>query len=1457
MSDPQQGCSMAVEDVFGIVNSSCLNGFDFTLLFEEAILTILPLGISIGWALLRLSNLRNEAPKISRSWPLAVKMSLFAAFIILQAVLLAVWSAQNIPHTRLTFACIGFSIGGFCILLVTSYFEHIYSVRPSTVLVVYLGVSTLLDLARTRTLFFLPGSHSVASILLASYLVKVLMFCAENMSWHRFSRPEWKHATPEEKAGAIDRSLFLWLNHIFIKGFKTFLTVDMLTPVDPEILSASRPLKLQQRWDNADHSSNYALFWTFLIHYKWPFLAGVLPRLAYSGFLFAQPFLVERVLDFIDEARTPTTNDTAYGLIGAYAIVYIGIAVSYAVNQHKTYRLLTMYRGSLVMMIFEKTLKMKSTSIADAEAITLMSADIDRIGHSLPLIHELWASFIDVAIACWLLYRLLGVAVVAPILWIVLCLIAGLPLAGAAGNAQTPWLEAIESRLAATAKALGSVKAIKMTGLADVVSATIRQLRLDEIRASLRWRVLNIFVTIFYFASSTFAPVWGYGVYIILARSRNTETLTDSIAFSALSLFELMNQPMIYIIDGFEHIQTVANSFRRIQEYLTSEDHHDFRITPDFKQPSDSISSNSDNTDDISLKENPASKAIAELDQHQNVASVKEVSTGYDEDTTILHDLNLDIPRGQLTMIFGPVGSGKSTLLRLLLGEMPCVSGNVATSFRKAAFCPQTPWITWGSVRSNIIGASEYDSKWYNIVIQACSLVADLDELPHGDQTNTGTRGSRLSGGQQMRVSLARALYYRSPILILDDVLTGLDRTTERAVLESVLGADGLAKKVGTTVIMTTNTASHLQFADKIVMLNEHGKIARQGTLDAISPSGDWIRKLSEQPTVTTSRPLLELSDETMQEVGVPLDGGNEPDPKKQSGDWKVYSFYVKIAGSWRMSLYVCACATFVFGVNFPSVWLQKWTNYNADHPNQEIGYYLGVYAALASIAIIGCSLADGVFNLFVIPRTSRKLHELLLTATMRAPTSFLTSTDAGVTLNRFSQDLELIDQDLPTSLDQTIFQLLSAIMSAVILFIGSGYVAIAIPLCIVVIVAIQLFYLRTSRQLRILDIEAKAPLFSQFLETLGGISSIRAFDWTSHYVESVHDSLNVSQKPYYLLWCVQRWLTMVLDLFVAGIAIILVALATNIRGSGSTGYLGVALYQVVTFSTTLQTLVTEWTQVEMALGAISRVRTYILNTKDENLPNETGLVSDKWPAKGAIVFNGVSASYDTSTDPVLKDINLSIAPGEKVAICGRTGSGKSSLVSTLLRMLELQSGSICVDDIDISTIARQAVRARFNSLPQDPFFLQGTVRENLDPLGVATDERLIQALQSVRLWDFCESRGGLDEDMNEETLSHGQRQLFCLIRAVINPSSVLIMDEVGSSVDADTDALIHEVLQKEFEACTVIAVVHKLHTTLDFDRFVVLDKGRIVEEGPPRELLERPGSLFKALYDSMQTEER
>lgn len=240
--------------------------------------------------------------------------------------------------------------------------------------------------------------------------------------------------------------------------------------------------------------------------------------------------------------------------------------------------------------------------------------------------------------------------------------------------------------------------------------------------------------------------------------------------------------------------------------------------------------------------------------------------------------------------------------------------------------------------------------------------------------------------------------------------------------------------------------------------------------------------------------------------------------------------------------------------------------------------------------------------------------------------------------------------------MDATLFQLFATLASTVLVFTGSGYVAAAIPACLLILGFLQLYYLRTSRQLRLLDIEAKAPLFSHFLETLSGICSIRAYAWTQNCSDLNVLTLNLSQKPYYLMWCIQRWLTLVLDLLVAGIGILLVAIATNVRGKGSTGFLGVALFNVVSFSSTLQNLVQSWTQMETAQGAINRIATYAKYVKDEKLPAETYKVPADWPAIGQITFRNVSASYESMSDPVLKNINLSVAPNEKIAICGRSG---------------------------------------------------------------------------------------------------------------------------------------------------------------------------------------------------------
>ncbi|KAK2608934.1 hypothetical protein QQS21_002510 [Conoideocrella luteorostrata] len=1425
----ESSCSIDVHDVFGpTVAYSCLNGFDFTLLFEEAILTLLPLLLTVLLLVPRAILLRSTTPKVKRSWLFALKFATFAVYILLQIVLLALRADPNTPTTRLTLPATVIVIASFVWLLYVSCLEHVRSVRPSTILCLYLGLSCLLDLASSRTVFFIPGYHDVAPIQLASYFVKLVLLAAEVSEKRKLLMWQWENTSPEAAASIYSRVLFIWLNRLFFKGYRTHLTVDTLTPIDQDILDASRPVKLQERWGKADKSSKTALLWVFVCHYRWDLLAGVVPRLAYTGFTFTEPFLVQRVLDFTTEPEGPNSRNFAWGLVGAYAIVHIGKAMSLAWYEHMTYRVLTMFRGSLITLIFGKTLRLSASAVKDAEAITLMSADIDRIGLCMEIIHDSYSSVVEITLSLWFLYRFLGIAVVPPTLFIVV----GIPIAAAAGDAQVPWLEAIEERLAVTSQALGTMKAIRMAGLTDTVHAIVSGLRMKEVRASRLFRLLSVLKTGAANCTFTFAPVLGLGAFIILAEKNNTQTLTEGVAFAVLGLFQLQDRPVMSLLHGFEDFQTIVNAFDRVQTYISSAEREDSRITPVLEEsgtsPRESLRHKSDTVmHGDGIQTEPATSSFI---TDMTAIKVKDAAAGYSCETKILKNINLEIARGKITMIVGPVGSGKSTLLRLLLGEVPHVSGTVVSDYSKCAFAPQSPWITWGTVQSNILGMSAWDMEWYKTVIRACSLDTDFEDLPSGDQTRTGTRGSRLSGGQQIRVSLARALYSRNPLMILDDVLTGLDRTTEASILTAVFDVGGILKRSKSTVVLATNSAGHLRFADHIIVLNNEGGIVGQGTLEEVSASDGYVQRLATLPAAATSRPELELSEETYRELGLP-DEDDELGSSRQTSDFQVYTYYIQAAGGWTFSIYLLICTAYTFGLDFPSIWLQWWTDFNVKHPNENIGYWLGVYFALAGLAIVGCMGSDWAFRMMLVPRTSRKFHQLLLDTTMR-------------------QDLQLIDSDLPQSLDETVINFLGVIISAVLVFAGSGYVSAAIPVCAALLFLIQMFYLHTSRQLRLLDIETKAPLFSHFIETLGGVTCIRAYGWSAEYMERSYDVLDTSQKPYYLLWCIQRWLTLVLDLLASGIAVMLVAFATMVKG-GSTGLLGVALFNVINFSTILETFVTQWTQLETALGAISRVKAFVHDTKPENLDGEVENLPDNWPLAGSIVFENVSASYETSVSPVVDGFNLSIQPGEKIALCGRTGSGKSSLLLTILRMLELDAGSITIDGHNISKVSREELRKRLNTLPQEAFFLHGSVRDNIDPQRVSTDERIIEALRAVRLWDLLDSRGGLDVPLSEDALSHGQRQLFCLARAIARPGSIVIIDEATSSVDSETDELMQRVLREELKGRTLIAVAHKLHTVLDFDRIVLINKGKMVESGNPRELLAAPTSAFYKLYTS------
>ncbi len=490
---------------------------------------------------------------------------------------------------------------------------------------------------------------------------------------------------------------------------------------------------------------------------------------------------------------------------------------------------------------------------------------------------------------------------------------------------------------------------------------------------------------------------------------------------------------------------------------------------------------------------------------------------------------------------------------------------------------------------------------------------------------------------------------------------------------------------------------------------------------------------------------------------------------------------------------------------------------------------------------------------LTLIPRSAKFFHGQLLDTVDNAPLYFFTSTDVGEIVNRFSQDLGVIDMELP--LAGLIFanNSCTAVIQAIMVCISTSYFAIVLPFVLFAMYILQKFYLRTSRQIRLMDLEAKAPLYSNFLETLSGLVTIRAFGWTKEMEDRNMALLDISQRPFYLLFCIQRWLTLVVDLMVAALAVILVAMIVRFRHTASAGFVGVALINIMSFNQTISVVIQHWTAVETSIGAISRIKSFVDSTPSENLPQEIQQVPEEWPSNGSIVVSEITASYSFDQKSALEEINLCIPAGQKFGICGPSGSGKSSFVALLFHMLEINSGSITIDGIDISTMPRKMLRERLTVIPQDPIFLKGTIKQNLDPLDlVSSDSAAETALKTVGLWTTVADAGGLDIPMDAENLlSHGQRQLFCLARAMLRESKILVIDEATASVDLQTDELMQRIIAERFKDCTIIAVAHRLQTIRNFDRIAVFGNGRVVEYGEPDVLMADEGSKFRALWDA------
>eukprot|EP01029_Cantina_marsupialis_P020237 TRINITY_DN473_c3_g1_i2.p1 TRINITY_DN473_c3_g1~~TRINITY_DN473_c3_g1_i2.p1 ORF type:complete len:1388 (-),score=572.58 TRINITY_DN473_c3_g1_i2:307-4470(-) len=892
-----------------------------------------------------------------------------------------------------------------------------------------------------------------------------------------------------------------------------------------------------------------------------------------------------------------------------------------------------------------------------------------------------------------------------------------------------------------------------------------------------------------------------------------------------------------------------------------------------------------------SKKEEKESKKDEETGPEDVVVEIAPPTAGTSETSEIdsmnseekkvfaLEDIDVEIPKGKLTAIIGSVGSGKSSLVSAFINEMPCQKGKVTVN-GSLSYLPQSAWIVNDTVRENIVFGSEFDQKRYDDVLDACCLRDDLRILTGGDQCEIGERGINLSGGQKARVNMARVMYRQASVYIMDDPLSAVDSHVGKHMFES--GIKGFMENH--TRVLVTNALFVLPECDHIVLMKD-GKILVQGDHETVmSAGGDFLNDLLEKYQKNAAKEeAARLANEKEKKDGDDEEDktetekkesegknvkANEAADKKQKEAGKLVQNEKREEGAVKQSMYmllvrragvglITASMTFlVLGKIFDLAgpfWLSIWANESDDEnglSKSEDFTYVSIYFGLAVATILS------VFLRFMISANARinaatKFHHELLHCVMRSPMSFFEITPVGRIINRFSKDIAASDFMVPGTLDEVV-GVTAGLVQALVAITISSFGAFLIPLMPLIwfYKRVQAYFRKTSTEVQRLESVSKSPIFTSFTQTLNGLTSIRALGQQDRFMKDNCDKLDINGHCLLLSFWLSDWFSMRLDLIGAivssGLALFAVASGDFI----SAGMLGVGLTYALQMTTQLKRAVTVFATCEAQMSSIERLDEY-----SRLEPEAPGIIDDcrppkNWPSEGVVVAKNLTVGYRDGPN-ILKNINFITEEFEKIGVVGRTGAGKSSLMTALFRIVEAREGGFFIDGVNLNTIGLDDLRSNLAIIPQEPVLFSDSVRHNLDPFDEYTDDEIWSVLEHAQMKSVVANLPeGLEDQVQEngDNFSVGQRQLICIARALLRKPKVLVMDEATASVDSETDAMIQRMVRECFKNCTVLTIAHRLETIMDSDRIMVLSEGELVEFDTPATLLKNDEGVLTSM---------
>ena len=1122
-------------------------------------------------------------------------------------------------------------------------------------------------------------------------------------------------------------------------------------------------------------------------------------------------------------------------------------------------------------LIYDKLLKMSPSSMkkkaSTGEITNFIQVDSRKLQRLMLMSKDLLTMPIMLIAYIYMLFQFLGIAFIYGIGTMIFFSIINLFLSKIVRSFFKLVSSLRDTRMKIITETFNNIKILKLYSWEDEFKNRINESRNNEMNTFEKLKTISNFSQSFGWLGPVATSTVCIGAYQYINGRLEIEDI-----LTCMNILGSIQGPMRMIPNILNNFYQTVISMSRIENFLRQDDIDESRIIkndPELIKDNIAIKIENgffswgieyDDENDMKFKRKKSRKLTK---SKQSFHKLNSTDNTKNKNLEILKDINLTIKKGEFIIIIGEVGSGKSSLLSAILNNMiPLKKETKIYVNGTISYIRQIPWIQNATVKNNILFFQNFDNEKYKKIIDICELKTDLEILSGGDLTEIGEKGVNLSGGQKSRIALARCLYADKDIYFLDDPISALDANVGMNILKNCF----IKYLEGKTRILATHALQYCQYADKILYMKD-GKIEWFGNYEEIKKMDFFVDFYQSTRNPLTNKSSAQIRFEFLNEESEESDFEeselselNDGVEKRITKDEElsdeivnkdIYYEYIKYIGGFIIIVFFLIFLLASDGLKSgQDLFLGYWTEHQSKEKNN---FYLLIYVSFG--------IGGAIFNFFRIYlsskgaiKASRFIHEKMTECLIRAPIStFHETIPKGQIFNRFSKEIQSVDSSIMESLVNFISSM-SALISAI--FVCAYYQPnslLILPFLIILGYKITKFYQKCARELTRMESIVRSPLINTLNETIPGLMSIRAYGLINEYLNKWFYVSDENLKVKLILRGVSQWFDLALDLLCFIFVVFLVIFTFLFKEKFSPKIIGLLLTYCFSLQRNLTRGLKQTTTLETSMICFERCLEYtkIQSEAAKKLNNDIKLKN--WPKEGKIEFINFSTKYRPDTEIVLSNLNFLIEPNKKIGICGRTGSGKSTITLCLFRILESISGKILIDDIDISKIGLDKLRSSLTIIPQDPCLFQGTLKYNIDPLNQYSNEEILKVFQKIS-FDYIINKNpkGFNMEVAEggTNLSVGEKQLICIARAILRKTKIIIMDEATANIDYETEEIIQKAIGEIMNDSTIITIAHRIKTIIKYDKILVLDKGVLMDFDSPEELLKKKEGIFYELYN-------